>query len=189
MDYREILALMCPHGIEIGKPFGGIPNLTGLDVAAAVGMGHIDRGPGLLLQVKYCDERVHYHELWFCWYHAVITQAQKDGWRRRDGPGKKIPRYAYLAMYSLVEDLSTLHCQSCEGRGELMLGETMCECPVCDGIGRLYPSGREISRQLHMDEKTFRTTWKSRLQWCRHELQVWDRHAIAEVEKHIHTSA
>lgn len=189
MDYREILGLMCPHGIEIGKPFGGIPNLTGLDVAAAVGMGHLSRGQSLLIMVKYCDERVHFKELWEHWYHAVISQGQKEGWRRLDGRPGKIPRYAYLAMYSLTEDLSALHCQVCEGHGELMIGEVVTDCPVCDKVGRMYPSGREIARQLEMDHKNFQRVWQKRLQWCRHELQVWDRHAIAEIEKHIHNRA
>ena len=72
---------MCPRGIQIGRPTGGIPSLTAADVAAVVAMGKLTRTQTLLLYVKYLLELDSWDELRRAWHHEVVTHGQQESWR------------------------------------------------------------------------------------------------------------
>lgn len=191
-DTRELLAMMTAHGVPSSAGVGGIPALTAQDVAAAMGMGHIPRREALLLLVKFCDDRSHFHELWAFWFKAVMEHAISKGWRTNRRPGEKrpLPRFKWLAEHTLQEALSDLHCQVCEGHREIAFGGGVTkECPACRGTGRRYWSQRQWAYRLRVGRGAYRRIWSHRVAWCRHEIQVWELNAIWHASRFLYSDA
>lgn len=168
MDSRELLAQMCPHGIQIGMPFGGIPKLTALDVAAAVAFGRMRKSSAMLLLVKYCDDASMIHELWAHWFRTVMSQAARDGWKGKDG------RLERLSLVTLNECLSANQCPDCHGTRSAVIDQKKIECPRCNGTGKQYDSERKLAADLGVEKKTYKNVWQSRVAWCRRELNSWE---------------
>lgn len=172
-DTRELLAMMTPHGVQVGKPFGGIPKLTGLDVAGAMGMG-LDRLEAHLLLVKYADERALMTQIRIAWFMVVMDHGRRAGWK-----SEQQGRFKNLADTTMAEFLGLNLCSNCRGRGQTMLRKLPLTCSVCEGSGKQHPSERAMARGVGITVQSYRKSWTDRVRWCRDELERRERVAVA----------
>lgn len=175
LDTRERVALMTAHGIgEVGRPFGGIPMLTGMDVAGAMGLG-VNRLGSELLFVKYADDKDLLKSLRITWFMHVMEHGKvAHDWKSKGG-GK----FWNMAETTLAENLGLNLCKRCGGRGQIMPLKKPQTCPVCDGGGKQYPSERAMARGVDVSVQAYRESWTNRVQWCRDELEKQERVAVA----------
>ena len=107
---NELLALLTAHGIDPGKPLGGTPEITAVDVAAMM----VDCAPDeeAFLRAKYCGDLRALHETWAYWFVEVMSQ----GWTtQRRGTIEALSRA------TLDEHMHGLLCRDCGGVGQVML--------------------------------------------------------------------
>lgn len=175
-DTRELLAMVTAHGVDVGKPFGGAPALTGLDVAGAMGMG-LDRLAAELLLVKYALDETLLGSLRVSWFMVVMERKRAECWKS-DSPG----RFKNLADVTLAEFLSANLCPRCGGRGEIMPLKKPQTCPLCDGARKRYPSDRAMARGVGISHEGYRRYWVDRVQWCRDELERRERVGVARLK-------
>ena len=179
-DPAELLAMLCPKGLQVGQSFGGVPRLTALDIAGACGMGHMTKAQSALLMIKYCLELEHIKPLHSWWVVQVTDKAADEGWRTETGK----PRMITMATLTLIEHLEHNTCRVCNGRGEFHAeGQQVILCPSCAGSGRKYQSQRAIARAMELDESSYRQTWVPRFAWCRRHLQAIEHDALQLLKK------
>lgn len=180
LDTRERIALLTAHGIgEVGRPFGGIPTLTGMDVAGAMGMGLNRLGAELLL-VKYADDVNLLPSLRISWFMHVMEHKMAQGWR-----SQKAGKFRNLADTTLAENLALNLCKRCRGRGQIMPFKKPQTCPSCGGGCKQYPSEREMARGVDVSVQAYRESWTGRVRWCRDELEKLERVAVSLSLIHI----
>lgn len=175
LDTRERLALVTPHGIgELDAPRGGIPDLTSMDVAAAMGLGVDQLGAELLL-VKYADDVGQLKPLRTRWFMYVMEWGKKQHQWKAKKPG----RFKNLSDVTLAEYLSLHVCPTCQGRGEVPVMKSFKQCTHCGGSGRIHPTSSQMASEIGVSQEDYHRTWESRVQWCRDELESKERVAIS----------
>lgn len=172
----ELLALLTPHGIEIGRPFGGISNLSALDVAAALAMGGAEGHESALLLTKYCHDAQQSHVLWGYWGPTVINHARRN-WKWEKGQMQK------LARITLQDAVEAHTCRTCGGTGVGIANSKMIDCKSCGGGGRMYFGDREMARQLGVGRHVYRSTWLERVEWCRRVLGAWEAGGLSALAR------
>lgn len=167
-DARELLAMMTVHGIEIGRPFGGIPRLTPLDIAGAMGMGLDPAGASLLL-AKYCHDGQQYAELRVYWFERVMERKQAQAWKS-DRPGL----FKGLADVTLEEHVGHNLCRWCRGTGSVMARQKPVDCAPCGATGRKYYRPHKLAGGIGIKPQSYSAAWADRVAWCRVELNRWE---------------
>ena len=172
-DTRETVAMLTPHGIGEVRAFGGVPSLTGMDVAGAMGMG-LSRLGAELLFVKYALDDDLIHSLRVTWFMHVMEHKMQEGWKSH-APGK----FKGLSDTTLAENISPNLCNRCGGRGYIMPLKKAVTCPQCGGSTKQYPSERAMARGVGVSVQSYRETWTDRVKWCRDELEKHERVAVS----------
>lgn len=173
-DPRELLALLCPHGPRPGAR-GGVPELTGLDVAGAMGLV-VARAPALLMIAKYALDLDVLPDLCNALYVRAAGIPEFRGAQERG-----VPRIRNLCVLAVVEHLELAVCPKCKGRREIAPNSPNARsCPACQGRGRQYRDGSWICRHvlfIHRDQWRHRGAWRDRYHALVRELQLWEADA------------
>lgn len=177
MDVAELMAMMTPHGPKPGHVPGGIPSLTALDVAGAMGMGHLKPEWAALVLVKYCGDSSPVHGLWSIWFRRLMRHKACQGWETIPGQVER------LSISTLDEAIGSHACRRCGGTGAGIIDGSLKACPACDGLGRQYPGERQMAGALLVSRHAYRTQWAGRVDWCRRELQGWERQALGAISR------
>lgn len=178
-DPREQLAMMTPHGIQIGKPFGGVPALTALDIAGAVGMAHLEPCQWWLLEPKYLDDWSHIHELRAWWLMQIGNQRRAENWTCKPG------QMTALRDLSLEETLDPNRCRRCRGTGERLVDSKPRPCLACKGTGMRYRREEILAHGLRVSRREYRNRWLPRMAWCRFELMRIELSALTEIARRL----
>lgn len=176
-DSRELLAMMTARGIRLGNAYGGVPSLTSLDVAGAMGMGHIPRREAVLLLVKYCDDRTMIHELWAYWFADRMQKAWREKWVRKRGDVEKLSRL------TLEEHIDGKICKTCCGVGSVIVDSKKRDCHVCEGVGRRYAGEPTLADYFGVSRRQYRQVWEPRVADARGELNRWEIEAAEAVAR------
>lgn len=178
MSTAEKLALMTAHGVSIGHIPGGAPYLTAEDVAGALGMAHLKRGPYLLMLAKYCGDDTVLYELYnYAWFQAVDV-ANAKGWKPVKGK-EYIRRMSVLAVDQV---LKSQRCKSC--KGVRWVGNTSCR--RCDGSGmEAAMGGVKMSKELDMPVSTWYATWAPRYATIANEIMFWEVDALNRIQSRL----
>lgn len=174
MNATEKLAKLEPHGVRVGEPFGGKPELTADDVNLALGLIS-DKNAGLvylavykrwpdavagatryllMLQVREIVERHQGLELALLAQHLGEDDPQKAPRLRafaRDARDAQWPeyskRYKAIIVQALAECASPAHCRTCGGRGYVQAHTLTVACETCRGSGkrRISDNARAIA--------------------------------------------
>lgn len=182
-DARELMAMMTCHGIEIGRPFGGIPKLTALDVAGAMGMG-LGADDAALLMAKYCHDGQQYAEARVHWFMRVMDQKAHKGWTS-DQPG----RFKGLADVTLDEFVGHNLCRTCRGTGQVMRQQKPVPCITCDGVGRRALTASRLARGIGISRQSYSAVWADRVEWCRRALTRWELDAAERLARALRQRA
>ena len=163
-------------------PFGGVPQLTALDIAGAIGMSNMTDLQSYLLRVKYAMDFGCYDKLRYRWMARVVDHAVHEGWKAQKGT----PRILPMAIFTLIEHLGWNACPSCHGAAELVVDEVKVACETCLGTGKQYRSGRWIARHvLDVHPSTYQQTWFDRFNWCRGDLSQIEENAVRKLRYRV----
>lgn len=99
------------------------------------------------------------------WTRQKMTKEEKHYWALRVG-----------ASVCLLH-FGGYHCRVCEGRGHNKEYKT---CGICNGTGHGQPTDADRAQGLGLDVKTYKNTWKARIEPLQGLIQTWegvaDRH-------------
>lgn len=142
-----LMARLTTKGIRPGMPFGGIPELTKTDIAAACSRLHSLQFH--LVMAKYCDDV----------YSALQAMGELQevlaNWKGAIADMCPIKRTAMTAAI-IDEFVSAKRCGSCKGTGEKREGSSIVTCKVCDGSGQKRVSVTSRAKACEIPESTFR---------------------------------
>ena len=173
MDPRELLALATARGIRIEHVPGGRAGLTGLDISAA--LARCSKLGAAMLAAKYQHDTVAENTANSLWCVAVMQHAFEEGWRGQ------FSRQKLLAEVSMAEWMDDNRCKTCKGAGSTEIDRLVVSCETCDGTGRRYASDRQMSARMQMWRKVYLATWRSRMNWCRAELERIESDAVLDM--------
>lgn len=171
-----LMAKMAPHGVMItGQGFGGLAAITGMDVAAALGMGQLSGGAYFFGLLKYCGDEAVESRVRQCIKINVGALAKAWEWKLTDG------EFAKLCELTLAEGLSCPVCGLCNGSGVVAAKD----CERCGGVGRVSRSGRERAAWLGVSETTYRRVWKGRVDDCYRTVVRWETELSEHLKRHF----
>ena len=142
-----LVARLTAKGIQPGMPFGGIPDLTKTDIAAACSGTHSLQFH--LVLAKYCDDV----------YSALKAVGELMGeMRMRDSVWREMEPQKLQCVAAMIIDefVAAKRCRSCKGTGEVKSGTTIVTCKPCQGSGKRLISATSRAKAIGMPESTYR---------------------------------
>lgn len=143
-----LMARLTVKGIRPGDSFGGIPELSKTDIAAAC--TRLQPLHFHLIMAKYCDD-----------VHSAIQalgEIQEEmGHRAKVWAEMEPEKRTHCAAAMIDEFVSAKKCGKCKGLGEVKEGALVVTCKVCDGSGHRSPSVTSRARSCSIPESTFRS--------------------------------
>lgn len=177
-NVRELMAKMTPHGSSLSGIGRGAPELTQHDIAAALGMGHINPLQSDLLRVKFCHDQTSEWSLVRRWWDRIHDMGIRRDWPR---PDKDHMTWFILSYASLYDHCREPKCRVCDGTKHRLVGAKVIVCGACGGNGRGGFSGRLLANWASVPETTWRRLYAPLLGDCGSELQSVEDHAIRRV--------
>ena len=143
-----LMARLPAKGIQAGMPFGGIPELTKTDIAAACSrLGSLQFH---LVMAKYCDDV----------YSALkaVGEVQQE-MRIRDSVWREMePRRLQCIAAAIIDEVvGARRCRRCKGTGSTLNGTTIVTCPSCEGSGKRSISATSRAKSCGIPESTYRS--------------------------------
>ena len=180
VDAREMLARLCPHGVRFDAvSFGGsVDTLSPQDVAASIGMAHLDDLSVSLLRVRYCGDSTSWSALQIGWYVRVHDMGIRGRWPR---PDSQHPAWMVLALGSLVDHCGPGTCSTCNGVAHLLINNKVQACAACSGSGKESISERQLATLANIPRTTWQRVYTPLLAECRAVLRAIDDRACAKV--------
>ena len=179
MGALDLLSMLSLHGVRIGHVPGGVPDIVPLDIAAAIGMAHLDEHQAWLLWAKYLGDANSANQFSDYWLENRLDHAKAAGWRWENGDIYR------LAKYSLAEHMGHNRCPECEGVGSILAGQKKIVCHLCAGVGILYYSERQMAHYFKISRHAYRQTWLARVMDSRKQLQAWEQQAADAIDRAI----
>lgn len=195
----SIFALMTARSPQFRPGAGGMPALTGEDVAFALGCL---RHPGqqAFLRMKYTQDFSVSGAAHAILFAIMRREAKKRHWRNPDPYTMHLLCMAALWYGGAVSDVllrqSPLarmlsYCRDCHGRGVIMRkipgGGKMLKipttCPLCDGTGRPSIIGRQMAEFLEIDPHSWANTWEARFDLAVQILDRWERGGLRRMKR------
>ena len=155
----HLLAKLTPHGVVItGAGFGGQVEISGLDVAGALGMGNLSRGAYLWGLLKYAGDHQALPSLTRIVRGHVFQLGKSEGWGLTDA------QIVGLAQLAILENLHAKVCPVCNGCGTVAAKT----CERCAGVGRVSLSKRKRAEIAGFQKDTWNRVWdrRSRETWA-----------------------
>jgi hypothetical protein len=149
MGIEHQVAKMTAHGIQIsGMGFGGLPELSQTDIAAALAGLH---GPAYwLLRLKYCGDVSQAKPLAESIAWHMLGEAMAGG----DDVSAQIARK--LARVIVLQFTTGPVCEDCHGTGTAFEGTRVKDCQSCRGSGRLSMTAGRSAQLAGVSEPTYR---------------------------------
>lgn len=166
----EILARLCPKIADLGSR-GGLPELTALDVAAA--LAGLAPGPYHLARLAWVDDHRAEPDL----VRALCDEVSPP---RRPGMGAGRPYLAALAL-AIAEYAWPPRCHECEGHGVLWTPKPK-HCTGCHGSGSGRWSERQMAEAVGVSVAEWREVWRGRYERAYRCVSGWG----SEVASHLH---
>lgn len=142
-----LMARVATKGLQPGMIFGGTPELTKTDIAAAC--SRLQPMHFHLIMAKYCDD-----------VHSALQalgELQEEMCLRAQVWADMEPiRRHYVAAAILEEFIGARKCRKCKGTGEEMEGSRVVSCKSCEGSGQRRVSEASRARACEIPESTFR---------------------------------
>lgn len=192
-----VFALMTARSPQFKPGNGGLPQITGEDVAFALGCC---RHPGqqAFLRMKYTQDFAVFGQAHDPLLAIMQREAQKRHWRNPDKKTLWLLSMAALWYMGCVSDVllrqsefarMLSHCRDCHGRGVIMrkipeagkLLKKPVPCPLCDGTGRPQLKTQAMADFLEIDWHSWRDTWEARFDLAVQILDRWERTGLRKM--------
>ena len=141
----------------ISEGFGGIPDLTTSDIAAAL---YNCNKPGLMvLLAKVCGEG-DYKAIYEVLFPQVLRRGFREKWRLRPSDEARAGKLLEIAI---KETVGTNICPSCKGVKHSLINPTE-ECQLCNGTGKWLIYDQQKADYLGISARAYRKIWRERLE-------------------------
>ena len=143
-----LMARLTTKGVPHGASFGGIPELSRTDIAAAC--TRLQPLHFHLIMAKYCDDvRSAIQALGelqeeMCYQDSLWADMEPM-------------RRGYIAAAMIEEFVGAKKCRKCKGVGEAIEWKQVAPCKSCDGTGKMIISATSRARACEIPESTFRS--------------------------------
>lgn len=134
----------------------GYGGLTQADVAYALGRVY-HKGAGLLLRIKYADQREFLNQLESRLLRDVRREAMRERWRIH-----KPQVLEKLVQIAIIELVNPMRCIRCKGREYVRRQNLWVVCRYCEGSGRLRLPNRYIYSFVGLDKRAWDRMWRER---------------------------
>lgn len=155
-------------------------NANGIDTACIAAAMPKDWLTSRLLRVKYCGEPIGIKIL-----EKFADKVWSPSWTTKTN-GDQAGAFINLVLAEWARNSA---CPSCRGTAHVRngrTGNTFRICPRCKGSGRENRiSGREISRRIGINEKSFRETWKKRWVLIEDHLNTLESSGLKELKSNL----
>jgi len=143
-----LMARLTTKGVQHGASFGGIPELSKTDIAAAC--TRLQSLDFHLIMAKYCDD-VHSAI-------AALGELQEEMCHKNKlwADMERIRRN-YVAAAMIEEFVGAKKCRRCKGTGDGLEWKKVVPCKSCGGTGLLTISATSRARACEIPESTFRS--------------------------------
>lgn len=180
MGVEHQVAKMTAHGIQInGMGFGGIPDLSQTDVAAALAGLH---GPAYwLMRLKYCGD-----------VSLAKPLADSIAWRMLGeamvGEGEDVSAQVArkLSVVILMQFTTGPVCEDCHGTGTAFEGATVRDCRPCGGTGRLVMTTERSANIAGVSAPTYRKRYADLVNAEVARLESLEGSAFAHIRRQIY---
>ncbi len=177
---EQLLAMMTPKGVSFVGGGGGVPALTGLDVAAALGMGRLDRLAYLLVLFKFCGDESVRPDLTILINAEIVSLFESLNWDSPFGDADTGLLLENLGQMALA-DVMGVRCKKCNGTAYIAAKP----CRSCSGSGNHSPSGRQRAARLGLNESNWRRRWSDRYKVIVNKLECAVSRGLYHVIKHV----
>lgn len=209
MHIGKSLARLNPKTSQFTMGSGGVPDLTPQDIAAALAFVKPGLGRELICRIWWpagaaltaadLDELLMTAQLseWRSRMDKVLDAQLVRAYAKNDSERSRASaaldraralmwprlgpeaRYAAIRLGVLEEMSSSLLCKVCRGRGSVIDGEKIINCPTCDGSGHRTVSDRYRAKLIGRDVTTYKQTWAPVYEWTLElcELAIAPAHA------------
>lgn len=141
------MARLTTKGLQAGMIFGGIPELTRTDIAAACsGLEPLHMH---LIMAKYCDD---IHSALAALNEIQDLMCDKSRFWADCDAGI---RYK-IGLAMVQEFVSATRCRSCKGTGSKTVDSKIADCKGCGGSGNADKSAASRARMSGIPETTYR---------------------------------
>ena len=180
MAVAALLARITAHGPAlIRMPPGGVPELTGEDIALALGLA--PECAVWILRAKYMADYTGLMRLESALYEEAERRASK--WRGVDPQSEDgAALLSLLVRKALTEAIQPKLCGHCQGRGSRMRGGLLVQCERCNGTGKGRLSERERCQGTGIEYHAWRKTWGPRLDALVRQLGYWESEGLCVIK-------
>lgn len=135
MNSAEKLAKLCPKSPSLTGGFGGIPEITAQDLAAAMAAGRMSRAEANVLWILYCDDqRVETRtELIRDLLLEVAGWTESRRFQEQWEHGQRGGKIAIVCRMAIAEMEYDTRCHACGARG---VDLNQRKCTQCGGTGK-----------------------------------------------------
>lgn len=183
----ELLKLITARSKSFSYIPGGKPVLTPEDVMSALAyIPH--KGAGLLLRIKYADQKFLVRDLDIIVWLSVVDMWMKNEWpypKKKKGE----PFRRNMGRLAIIEVLAPDICMPCKGEGKglgIKDGKAqIITCKKCAGTGRKPFREAERARAVGMNPTAWDNTWKDKYHDILAMVREWESLAIGIATKKI----
>lgn len=167
-DPRELLGMLAARVQHFAMAPGGIPALTQLDIAHALGM---ISNPAVTLyaRVKYGQENGDFEDLVQVLFRHVAVNLDIGKWR--------IPRKEFIqdmCALALAEDIDPCICTWCGGWGHAVAENKVVQCGQCKGTGQARVMDKDRAKIMRCTTSAWAHSWAERYKEVRSIPSRWD---------------
>ena len=179
MAVAALLARITAHGPAlIRMPPGGVPELTGEDIALA--LAQAPARSVWLLRAKYMDDLTGLARLESALYQRAVPIAEGwRGWSVDDTDSRRL--LGSLCRAAIVEVMDPALCRTCQGRGHVLSGGLLKNCTPCHGSGRGRRKEAERARLVGVQYDAWRKTWSTRLDRLTGIVEGWESAGLGAI--------
>lgn len=196
---ERLLCRMIPKTTNYGGGFGGRPELTPLDIAAAMAYMKLSD-----FETRYICAALLQAEDWgptsplgYAAWDWAVSKAIRGNWVIPKGK-ETVRRLSFVALACRI-DRRHFTCRSCNGVGTMLDKQLkrLKPCQACEGRRTDADTGVEIGnglrqrsdrfygRLLAVDHKTYRATWEPRLKELISDLQAIEGRVVTHIRRVI----
>lgn len=197
----RLLCRMIPKTANLNGGAGGIPELTPMDIAAALSYMKLSD-----FETRYIRAALLQSEAWgptselgYAAWDWAVSKAIRENWNIPRGK-ETLRRLSFVAIASRI-DRRHFVCGNCGGSGMIRIVSKLVRCEECAGKwtdpdsameigdGRKKLSSRYYGKLLNMDKNTYKATWEPRLLTLLADLHAIEGKVVSRMKKVIFEDA
>jgi len=166
---------MLPKSVNLIGSRGGIPDLTGMDVAAGLANCPCEHAY-IVLTAKYCYDVQSCKQL-----QKMLTEIARSRIQGLNHPEGEKQAALYIMTLLWIQHMGGYKCGTCKGAGE----RDSKICPTCQGSTWGQISDRKRAELLHVGKDMYRRKWRPVVYDMEMDLISWGQAGLAHLNRQM----